>query len=196
MTSTSLTYHEDFFTLKDMIRLFDGSEQVIREIQKHGLMLPEMVKFGSEEIEIYSPLDRNIGRRIQKDLGKRDSLSHAVVSAQAYIAELYRVAHGSTSTGMEHSSGSAQLPSRPRRQKLFVLSELLDALEISEEFFQKIGQLIRIEPMVLVIPGRTIEYYFEDDYLRLRYILALISQGYRLEKAADLAYDWGMSELW
>ena len=66
MTSSDVTYHEDFFTLRGMTEHFEFSEQLLRQIQKHGLMLPEIVKFGSEEIEIYSNLDIKIGGSIKE----------------------------------------------------------------------------------------------------------------------------------
>ena len=49
--------------------------------------------------------------------------------------------------------------------------------------------------MRLLIPGGTIEYYFEDDYLRLRYIVTLIGEGCPLEEAAKVAYDWGVFKM-
>ncbi len=195
MTSSDVRYHEDFYTLRGMTEHFEFSEQLLRQIQKHGLMLPEIVKFGSEEIEIYSNLDIKIGGRIKKTLEKLKGLSQAIISAQEHIADLYHEAHGSTPTDMENSPEPAQIQSGQSRRKLFVLSDLLQALGITEEFFQQIRQHIGIAAVRLQIPGGTIEYYFEDDYLRLRYIVTLIGEGCPLEEAAKVAYDWGIFEM-
>jgi len=196
MTSSNVPYFEDLYTLKEMIESFEGSEQLIREIQKHGLMLPEIVKFGSQEIEIYCPFDRNIGRHIKEALEEHCGFTEALASAQAHVVEVYRVANGATAIDVGISPDPARLPSTQRVKKLLVLGELLEALDLSEETFQEIRQHIRIVPMRLLIPGNTIEYYFEDDYLRLRYIVTLVGEGCPLEEAAGVAYDWGMSELW
>jgi len=72
----------------------------------------------------------------------------------------------------------------------------LEAVGISEELFNEIGQYMKFDPLRLLIPGKTIEYYSEDDYLRLRYILTLVGEGCPLEEAAHVAYAWGMEELW
>jgi hypothetical protein len=196
MESSDFTYHEDFCTLKGIIESLGCSEQFIREIQKSGLMLPEVVKFGSVEIEIYSNLDQNIGRGIKESLKTYRGFSEAIISAQAHIDEVYRVALGRPPTDKQDSPEPGQLSSEPRVKKLLLLSELLKALDISEEFFQTMRQHIQIEPMRLLIPGSAIEYYFEDDYLRLRYVLTLIGQDCSLEEAARVAYDWGMYQLW
>ena len=120
MTSSDVRYHEDFYTLRGMTEHFEFSEQLLRQIQKHGLMLPEIVKFGSEEIEIYSNLDIKIGGRIKKTLEKLKGLSQAIISAQEHIADLYHEAHGSTPTDMENSPEPAQIQSGQSRRKLFV----------------------------------------------------------------------------
>ena len=75
MTSSNPNYHEDFYTLQGMTEQFEFSEQLIRQIQKHGFMLPEIVKFGSAEIEIYSTLDRNMCRRIEEAQEKAKRLA-------------------------------------------------------------------------------------------------------------------------
>ena len=194
MTSSSPTYYEDLYTLQGMTEHFEFSEQLIRQIQKHGFMLPEIVKFGSAEIEIHSTLDRNMCRHVTNSLKEYDSLSQAIADAQAHIVEVYRVAHGAEPT--EDSPDSAQRPSGIRRKKLYSISELLEALGINDETFQKIRQHIEIQPMMLLIPGGTIEYYLEDDYLKLRYIVTLIGQGSQLEHVVGHVYDWVMQELW
>ncbi len=195
MTSSSPAYHEDFYTLQEMTEHFEFSEQLIRQIQKHGFMLPEMVKFGSAEIEIYSTLDQNMCRRVTEDLKKDHSLSHAIAAAQEHVIEVYRHAHGEESIHMNNSPDLGQLAPAPRRKKLYMINELLEAVDISEERFREIRQHIQFVPLRLLIPGKTIEYYGEDDYLRLRLIVTLLSEGYPLETACDGAYRWGMSEL-
>ena len=196
MESSDVAYFEDFCTLPGMIEACGCSEQFIREIQKSGLMLPAVVKFGSVEIEIYSNLDKNIGRRIKESVEDNRGFSKAIISAQEHVDEVYCLAHGRAPTDKQDSREPGQLPSGPRVKKLLLLSELLEALDISEESFHEIRQHIQIEPMRLLIPGSTIEYYFEDDYLRLRYVLTLIGEGCPLVEAAKVAYDWGMYELW
>lgn len=193
MTYPSVTYHEDFFTLRGMTGHFNLSEELLREVQKHGLLLPEIVKFGSEEIEIYSNFDVKIGVRIRDDLEMHVGLSNAIISAQEHIAQLYHEAHAPTDT--ETAAEPAQMQSAHRRRKLFVLGELLEALDIDEEVFQQIRRHIQVEPVRLQVPGETIEYYFEDDYLKLRYIVSHIGEGCPLEEAARVAYDWGMFKM-
>ncbi len=184
MRSSDATYHEDFHTLKGIMETIGCSEQFIRDIQKCGLILPEIVRFGSEEIEIYTSFDRNIGRRIKEALEQRCGFSEAIISAQAHIVEVYCEAHGRTSSGTKDSPNGTECLSVQRVKKSFILDELLAALDINEESFQTIRQHIKFEPMRLLIPGRTIEYYFEEDYLRLRYVLTLVEE-YPLEEAAQ-----------
>ncbi len=195
MKSSSLAHYEDIHTLRGMTKLFGLSKQLVREIQKHGFMLPEIVKFGSEEIEIYSTLDRNICKRIEEAVDDDDSLSQAIAAVQAHVAEVYRIARGEESIHMNGSSGSEHLPGS-QRKKLCMINELPEAVGTSEERFHEILQHIRLDPLKLLIPGKTIEYYAEDDYLRLRYIVTLLSEGCPMETACKVAYDWGMHELW
>jgi len=195
MKSSSPSYFEDFCTLQDMTEDSKCSEELIRQIQKHGFMLPEMVKFGSAEIEIYSTLDQNMCRRITQALEEHNSLSQAIAAAQAHVVKVYRVARGEQSTDMNHSPDLRQEPGL-QRKKLYLINELLDAVGISEEQFREIGQHIQFVPLRLLIPGKAIEYHTEDDYLRLQYIVTLMGQGCLLEEAAGVAYDWGMHELW
>jgi hypothetical protein len=195
MTSSGLEYHEDLFTLQGMIEHFECPEELIREIQNHGLMLPEMVKFGSAEIEIYSPIDVIMCRRVTEAQKELDSLSQAIDAAQAHIVELYRVAHGGDSIQMNDSPDLGQLRPGPQRKKLFLMNELLDAVGICEEQFREIAQHTLFVFLRLVIPGKTIEYYGEHDYLKLRYMLTLMGQGCPLEDAAGLTYDWPHGEL-
>jgi hypothetical protein len=195
MTSLSPTYYEDLYTLQGMTKEYNFSEQLIREIQMYGYMLPEIVKFGSAEIEIYSTLDRNMCNRIEKALEKHGSLSQAIAAAQAHVVQVYRVARGEEPVHMNDSPDSGHL-SGLQRKKLCVINELLQAVGISEEQFHETRQHIQFVPLKLLIPGKAIEYYAEDDYLRLQYIVTLVGQGCPLEEAARVAYDWGMHELW
>ncbi len=196
MTSSGLEYHEDLFTLKGMTDLLEFSEQLIRQIQKHGVMLPQIVKFGSEEIEIYTTIDQNMCRRIKKALQEGQGLDQAIRSAQSHVAEVHRVAHGEKSEQVKDSIEPTELPPELTRKKLFVVTELLEALEITEETFQEILRHTQVQKMTLMIPGKTIEYYREDDYLMLRYIVTLLTEGCPMQTATEVAYDWTMRELW
>jgi hypothetical protein len=196
MESSSVTYFEDIYTLQGTTERCGCSEDLIRQIQKHGLMQPEIVKFGSAEIEIYSTLDRNICRRVNEALESYDSLSQAIAAAQEHVVSVYRIAHGDESIQMNDSDDSKPVQRGLQRKKLCVKNELLEAVGISEEQFSEISQHMQFAPLRLLIPGKVIEYYAEDDYLRLRYILTLVGQGCPLKKAVRVAYDWGMSELW
>jgi type II secretory pathway component PulK len=196
MTSSSCVYHEDFYTLQALNEHSEMPLQLIREIQKHGFMLPEMVKFGSSEIEIYSTLDGRVCKRVAEALEKYDSLSLAIAAAEEHVVEVYNVAHGKESFHADDSSNSGHLPQRIQRKKLYTINELLQTLGIDEERFREMRQYIEIVPSRLVIPGQVIDYFGEDDYLRLRYIVTLTSQGCPMEEAAGVAYDWGMHELW
>ncbi len=198
MSSTNVIYNEDEHTLKGMVEIL-GSEEFLREIQKHGLMLPEIVKFGSEEIEIYSLFDRCIGQVIKERLEEgQNGLFEAITWARDHIETVYYAAHVAPPTYVEEEG--ELIPEKPmpevHRKKMFTLSELLEALGISEESFNEIGLHLEILPMILLIPGKAIKYYFEDDYLRLRYVLTLMSKGCSLEKGAEQALTWGSLELW
>lgn len=198
MPSTNVGYKEDDHTLKAMVELL-GSEELLREIQKHGMMLPEIVKFGSEEIEIYSLFDRRIGEAI-KDNVEVDhfGLFHAITLAQQDIDRVYYMAHVGTRmyTEVEGEGVLGEPMPEVHRKKLFTLGDLLQAIGISEEHFNEIDLHLGILPVTLLIPGMTLKYYFEDDYLQLRYVLTLISQGRSLEEAAEQADSWVRDELW
>lgn len=194
MTSSSPTYYEDSYTLQGMTEQF--SEQLIREIQKQGLMVPEMVRFGSVEIEIYSRLDLNVCRHVAETLEEHDNFPSALASARLHVVEVYRVAHGEESIQTLDSDVLKRISAASQAKKLYVFGELLEALGMSEKQFHEILHLIQIRPMTLMVPGRTIEYYSEDDYLMLRYIVTLLGKGCPLEDATKEAHHWAMFQLW
>ncbi len=210
-TFSDETYLEDWFTLQWMTEYFDFPVELIRKIQKLGLMLPGIVKFGSVEIEIYSGLDQTMFRRFTETLDEGGDFSKAVAEAEAFIADIYRVAHGEAPLPMNDSleSGplertlrrmnglpeSGGLGRRLRRRKLLAKQELCEALGISEEHFEELREAYLTSTLSLRIPGTTIEYYIEDDYLSLRYFLTLLAQGHSLEAAADQVFDWTMYDL-
>jgi hypothetical protein len=190
-----VAYHENNYTLKGMINFFELPEELIRELQKHGLMIPEIVKFGSKEIEIYSGLDGHTGMCVMRASEKDKNISLAIAAAQAHVAEVYRAAHGPESSEIKGSPYVSRFAAGIQRKKLFILNELLEALSISNEDFQEICGYIQIEPMTLRIPYQEIQYYREEDYLKLQYILTLRRQGCSLEEAAKEAFEWGEREM-
>lgn len=189
------TCREDRYTLHWMTEHFDFPVELIRRIQKRGLMLSEIVKFGSVEIEICSGLDQTMFRRFMDTLDEHGDFSKAMAEAEAYIADIYRVAHGEAPLPMNDSPESGPLAQRLRRKKLYLKHELQEALSISEDRYKEILQEIYLVPVRLQIPGTTIEYYIEDDYLSLRYVLTLLWQGHSLESAVDKAFDWRMFDV-
>lgn len=184
---------EDMHTLRYMTEHFEFPEELIHKIQECGLMVPETVKFGSAKIEICSVLDLTMCLLFMRTLQEADDFSKAVADAEAYIENIYRVAHGEPAVPMHDSPQSGQLSRGLQRKKLVFKHELRDALGISEDQYHEILQEWWLAPVTLQIPGKTIEYYVEDDYLMLRYSLTLLRQGYSLKEAIGKALDWGAS---
>jgi hypothetical protein len=196
MTSSDVTYREDHYTLQCMTEYFEFSEDLIRKVQQRNLMLPAMVKFGSAEIEIYSGLDITMFRIFREILDECGDFAKAVAEAGTFLSEVYRVAHGDAPIPKNEPSESGQVAPRLRGKKLFLKHELREALGIGEDQFQEIlDAFFLATPVKLRIPGQTIEYYLEEDYLSLRYLMTLVGQGDSLESAVKKAFDWRMSDL-
>ncbi len=196
MISYNVTYREDHYTLQCMTEYLEFPEKVIRKIQKLGLMLPEIVKFGSREIEIYSELDITMFRLFMEILDECGDFSKAAGEAGAYVSEMYRVAHGDAPPPMNGPSESGQVALDQRRKKLFLKHELRETLGIGQDQFQEVLHTYGLAaPVMLRIPGQKIEYYLEEDYLSLRYVVTLLGQGHSLELAVEKAFDWHTSDL-